>query len=152
MQSSPMRDLVVGLFVVVGLGALGYLTFQVGGLSYRVPGGFVLYASFDDVGGLTERAAVKISGVKVGQVAAVTLDERLRARVELDVQPDLALPSDSSARILTSGLLGDQFIALEPGGEEDLLASGEELEFTESALSIERLVGKFVSDAGLEEE
>ena len=152
MQPSPIRDLTVGLFVLAGLAALAYLTFQVGGLSYKVPGGFELYASFDDIGGLKERAPVKLSGVKVGQVDSVALDDLLRARVKLDLAPGLELPVDSAARILTSGVLGDQFIALEPGAEEDILRPGDEIEFTESALSIERLIGKFVNDADLEEE
>lgn len=152
MQSSSTRDLVVGLFVLGGLLALGYLSFQVGGLSYKVPGGFVLYATFDDIGGLKDRAPVSISGVKVGQVTGVELDDLLRARVRMDLTPTLELPIDSTARILTSGVLGDQFVSLEPGAEEDMLASGDDVEFTESALSIEKLVGKFVNDAGLEDE
>jgi phospholipid/cholesterol/gamma-HCH transport system substrate-binding protein len=117
-----------------------------------VPGGFVLYATFDDIGGLKDRAPVSVSGVKVGQVTGVELDELLRARVEMDLDPGLELPIDSAARILTSGVLGDQFIALEPGAEEDMLTTGEDVEFTESALSIEKLIGKFVNDAGLEDE
>ena len=152
MQPSPIRDLTVGLFVLAGLAALAYLTFQVGGLSYKVPGGFELYASFDDIGGLKERAPIKLSGVKVGQVDSVALDDLLRARVKLDLDPGLKLPVDTAARILTSGVLGDQFIALEPGAEEDILQPGDEIEFSESALSIEKLIGKFVNDAGLEEE
>ena len=152
MQSSHVRDLVVGLFVLGGLAALGYLTFQVGGVSYKVPGGFELYATFDDIGGLKERAPISISGVKVGQVASVELDELMRARVRLDLDPHLKLPVDSTARIRTSGVLGDQFVSLEPGAEDDILGTGEEIEFTESALSIERLIGKFVDNAGLEEE
>jgi phospholipid/cholesterol/gamma-HCH transport system substrate-binding protein len=152
MQPSPIRDLTVGLFVLAGLAALAYLTFELGGLSYKVPGGFELYASFDDIGGLKERAPVKLSGVKVGQVDSVALDDLLRARVKLDLAPGLELPVDSAARILTSGVLGDQFIALEPGAEEDILRPGDEIEFTESALSIEKLIGKFVNDADLEEE
>jgi len=152
MQSSSTRDLVVGLFVLGGLMALAYLSFQVGGLSYRVPGGFVLYATFDDIGGLKERSPVSVSGVKVGQVAGVELDDMLRARVQMDLDPGLELSIDSSARILTAGVLGDQFIALEPGAEDDLLTTGEEVEFTESALSLEKLIGKFVNDAGLEDE
>ena len=152
MQPSPIRDLTVGLFVLGGLAALAYLTFQVGGLSYKVPGGFELYASFDDIGGLKERAPIKLSGVKVGQVDSVALDDLLRARVKLDLDPSLELPVDTAARILTSGVLGDQFIALEPGAEEDILRPGDEIEFTESALSVEKLIGKFVNDANLEEE
>ena len=151
MQSSSTRDLVVGLFVLGGLMSLAYLSFQVGGLSYKVPGGLVLYATFDDIGGLKERSPVSVSGVKVGQVTGIELDELLRARVEMDLDPSLELPIDSSARILTAGVLGDQFIALEPGAEDALLDIGEEVEFTESALSIEKLIGKFVNDAGLDE-
>jgi len=151
MQASPVRDLVVGLFVLGGLAALAYLTFQVGGLSYRVPGGLTLYAAFDDIGSLKVRAPVSISGVKVGQVAAIGLEPVLmQARVELDLDPNLELPIDTWARIRTSGVLGDQFVALDPGAEEDTLTSGETIEATESAISLEGLIGKFVNDADLE--
>jgi phospholipid/cholesterol/gamma-HCH transport system substrate-binding protein len=152
MQPAAIRDFVVGLFVLAGLGAIAYLSIQVGGLSYKGPGGLELIASFDEIGGLAARAPVAISGVKVGQVARVELDPQLRARVTLDLDSSLALPVDSTASIRTAGLLGDQFIALEPGGEEQLLKSGEEIGFTESALSIERLIGKFVNNAGLDTE
>src|SRR5262245_52818798 len=134
MQPSATRDLIVGLFVVVGLAAIAYLSIQVGGVSYKGPGGLRLYAVFDEVGGLKPRAPVSIAGVTVGQVMEIGLDDGLRARVLLDVDPRLKLPSDSTAGIRTSGLLGDQFIALEPGAEETLLASGEEIPMTESAL------------------
>ena len=90
--------------------------------------------------------------MKVGQVDSVALDDLLRARVKLDLDPGLELPVDSAARILTSGVLGDQFVALEPGAEEDILRPGDEIEFTESALSVEKLIGKFVNDAELEEK
>jgi phospholipid/cholesterol/gamma-HCH transport system substrate-binding protein len=150
MQPSPVRDLTVGLFVFVGLAALAYLSVQVGGLNG--PRGFHLYATFDQIGGLTARAPVVISGVEVGQVSSIALDEDLRARVELDLDPSLELSVDTSAAIMTEGVLGNKFVALEPGGEEDLLQSGEEIAFTESAVLLERLIGKFVNDAGLDEE
>jgi phospholipid/cholesterol/gamma-HCH transport system substrate-binding protein len=152
MQSSATRDLIVGLFVVIGLAAIGYLSIQVGGLSYKGPGGLTLYAVFDEIGGLKPRAPVAIAGVTIGQVVSIDLDEALRARVTLDVDPKLSLPSDTSAGIRTSGLLGDQFIALEPGAEETMLAPGEQIAFTESALSIERLIGRFVQNSGVESE
>jgi phospholipid/cholesterol/gamma-HCH transport system substrate-binding protein len=85
-------------------------------------------------------------------VAEIRPDDDMRARVTLDLDPSLALPSDSSARNVTSGLLGDQFITLEPGAEEDMLGPGDEIDFTESAISLESLIGKFVNDAGLEPE
>jgi phospholipid/cholesterol/gamma-HCH transport system substrate-binding protein len=151
MQPSPTRDLIVGLFVAGGLAAIAYLSLQVGGLSYKGEGGLELVASFDEVGGLRERAPVAIAGVTVGQVTRIELDEDLRAKVTIDIEPSLELPIDSSAAIRTSGVLGDQFIALDAGGEDQLLVSGEEIEFTENALSLERLIGKFVQNSGIEE-
>jgi phospholipid/cholesterol/gamma-HCH transport system substrate-binding protein len=152
MQPSPARDLVVGLFVLCGLAALAYLTIQVGGVAYKGPGGLELHASFEEVGGLRARAPVAIAGVKVGQVSRIELDPELRARVTLDLDPGLRLPVDTSARIVTSGLLGDQFITLEPGAEEDMLESGGEIDFTESAVSLESLIAKVVDNLGLEGE
>ena len=150
MKPSPVRDLVVGLFVLVGLAAVAYLSIQVGGVSYGGPLGFHLVASFDEIGGLKARAPVVVSGVKVGQVTAIELTEDLRAQVSMDLDPRVQLPVDSSASIRTSGLLGDQFVAIKPGGEEELLKSGERVDLTESALSLETLIGKFVHNAGVQ--
>jgi phospholipid/cholesterol/gamma-HCH transport system substrate-binding protein len=147
MQTSPSRDFAVGLFVLIGLAALGYLSLQVGGLS--TAGGLELHATFDQIGGLAERAPVVISGVKVGRVTKIGLAQDLRARVTLDVDAKLELPVDTSASIRTAGLLGDQFIELQPGAEDQLLAPGGEIAMTESALSIESLVGSLVHDADL---
>ncbi len=141
---STRRDFIVGVFVMIGLGAIAYLSLQTGGVSYTGPRGFELVATFDEIGGLTARAPVVISGVKVGQVTDIVLDEDLRARVMLDVRDDLELSIDTSASIRTSGLLGNQFIALEPGGEIDMLVNGDDLDFTESALNLEALIGAFV--------
>ena len=147
MQNSPSRDLAVGLFVLIGLLAVGYLSLRVGRLETR--GGLVLYANFAQIGGLAERAPVVISGVKVGKVTKIQLADDLRARVTIDVDDKLQLPVDTSASIRTAGLLGDQFIELEPGAEDQLLGSGGEITLTESALSIEKLVGNLVHDADL---
>jgi phospholipid/cholesterol/gamma-HCH transport system substrate-binding protein len=150
MQPSPVRDLIVGLFVAVGLGAIAYLSIQVGGVTHAGRGGLVLHATFYQVGGLKPRAPVSIAGVTVGQVREIDLNEDLKARVTLEVDRDLALPTDSSAAIQTAGLLGDQFVAIEPGGEDDLLKDGDEFERTDSAISIEGLIGKFVHNSGIE--
>lgn len=144
MQSSATRDFVVGLFVLAGLLAVAYLSTTLGGISYKGEGGLEVIAVFDDIGGLSERSPVKISGVKVGQVAGIALDEDLRARVALDVDANLQLPIDSSAAIRTAGLLGDQFVSLEPGAEDQLLEAGESFTYTESALSLDKLVGRLV--------
>ncbi len=150
-QTSSGRDLAVGVFVFAGIVALAYLSVQVGGLSYSGPRGFEVVATFDDVGGLSPRSPAMISGVKVGQVKTVQLDETLRARVVMDLDPSLDLPVDTSAAIRTQGLLGDQFIALEPGAEDDLLLPGEEIVFTDSALNLESLIGRVVHNTGIED-
>jgi len=153
MTPSPTRDFVVGLFVLAGLAAIAWLSFEVGGMSYRGPLGMELVATFDEIGGLRERAPVMIAGVKVGQVKAIGLDaDGSRARVVLDVDPGLKLPVDTAAAIRTSGVLGDKFLALEPGAEEDVLTSGEEIDRTESALSLESLIGKFVVNSDEEKK
>ena len=149
MQNNATRDLIVGIFVLLGLGALAYLSLQVGGLEFGTSDRIVLKATFDDIGGLSVRAPVRIAGVKVGQVSAIDLDDELRATVSLEVEADLELSIDSSAAIRTSGLLGDQFISVELGAEDEVLADGEEFAFTESALSIDKLVGRLVHDAGV---
>jgi phospholipid/cholesterol/gamma-HCH transport system substrate-binding protein len=150
MQPSPIRDLTVGLFVLAGLAALAYLSVQVGGLQGER--GFHLFATFDQIGGLRPRAPVVVSGVQVGQVSSIELDKNLRARVNMDVDPSLEFPVDTMASIMTEGVLGNKFLALEPGAEDELLKNGEEVAFTESAVLLERLIGKFVNDAGLDEE
>ena len=150
MQPSPIRDLTVGLFVLAGLAAIAYLSVQVGGLQGER--GFHLYATFDQIGGLRPRAPVVVSGVQVGQVTSIELDGNLRARVNMDLDPSLELSVDTMASIMTEGVLGNKFLALEPGAEEELLKHDEEIAFTESAVLLERLIGKFVNDAGLDEE
>lgn len=149
MQSNATRDLIVGVFVLVGLLALAYLSLQVGGLELGGGDRIVLKATFDDIGGLSVRAPVRIAGVKVGQVSGIDLDEDLRATVSFEVESGLELSIDSSAAIRTAGLLGDQFISVELGAEDEVLRDGEEFAFTESALSIDKLVGRLVHDAGV---
>jgi phospholipid/cholesterol/gamma-HCH transport system substrate-binding protein len=144
MTRSPVRDFAVGLFVLGGLAALGYLSLSVGGSSWRGPGGLTLLADFDEIGGLKPRAQVVISGVKVGQVSTITLDDSFRARVTLDLDPRLSLPVDTSASIMTAGLLGDRYLSLQLGGEENTLHTGDHIAFTESAVILERLIGKLV--------
>ena len=147
MSRSPVRDFVVGLFVLAGLAAIAYLSINVGGLSYSGPGGLTLYASFDQTGGLKTRAPVVISGVKVGQITAIELGKDYRARATLDLDARLALPTDTTASIQTAGLLGDRYVALQLGGDDATLRSGDEISFTESAVILERLIGKLVHNA-----
>jgi phospholipid/cholesterol/gamma-HCH transport system substrate-binding protein len=133
MRSQRVRDLAVGFFVLLGFGAIAYLSLSVGGIG-ETPSGMKLYATFDQVADLKPRAPVDISGVKVGQVVGVRLDDN----------PKLQLPIDSSASIVTSGLLGDRYIQIELGAEDECLKDGEEIAYTESAIVLERLIGKVV--------
>lgn len=152
MNATTVRDTIVGIFVLIGLGSIAYLSLSVGGVQLDTGESFRLYATFDQVADLKSRAPVQISGVRVGQVVGVTLDESYRARVELRVDSSLALPYDSSASIVTSGLLGDRYISIDLGAEEDILKDGDEIAYTESALVLERILGKFLynfnSDGG----
>jgi phospholipid/cholesterol/gamma-HCH transport system substrate-binding protein len=152
MSRSPTRDFIVGLFVLGGLIALGYLSVSIGGLRYNGPGGLTLFAKFDETGGLKARAPVVIAGVKVGQVKSIRLNDDFRARVEIDIDHNLKLPIDTTASIVTSGLLGDRYITLEVGGDPEMLKPGDEIGFTESAVILERLLGKFVHNAGVQKE
>jgi phospholipid/cholesterol/gamma-HCH transport system substrate-binding protein len=149
MQSNATRDLWVGLFVLAGFVALGYLSLQVGGLEIGKGDRMVLRATFDNIGGLSVRAPVRIAGVKIGQVSGIDLDEDLRAEVALEVDSELELSIDSAAAIRTAGLLGDQFISVELGAEDEFLLPGEEFTFTESAFSIDRLIGQVIHDSGV---
>jgi len=144
MNRHPLRDFIAGVFVLIGLGAVAYLSISVGGISYGGPGGLNLYANFDEIGGLKTRAPVVISGVKVGSVKTIGLNDDYRARVMMDLNPEVEIPVDSSISIVTAGLLGDRYLSVSLGGEEESLKSGEEFSFTESAILIERLIGKFV--------
>jgi phospholipid/cholesterol/gamma-HCH transport system substrate-binding protein len=146
------RDFVVGLFLLAGIAGVAILSFSVGGSTYRGPGGLELVVTFDQVGGLKQRAPVVIGGVKVGQVRSIALDEELRARVSLDVDRGLVLPTDTSAAILTAGVLGDQYVELSPGGEETRLASGDEIQFKQDAFVLERMIGKLIQNLGSEDE
>jgi len=152
MQRSATRDFVVGLFLLGGMLALAFLSVTVGGASLTRSGGFELFANFDEIGGLKPRAQVAISGVKVGQVHDISLDENYRARVRMDLRSGLELPIDSSASIVTSGVLGDRYVVLQLGGETEILKSGETISFTEPALLLERLIGKLIHNTDVSTE
>lgn len=144
MQKSNTRDFIVGLFVLLGLGAIAYLSLRIGGLESPGRGGIALYAKFDEVADLKARAPVQLAGVTIGQVTSIRLDSDYRARVDMVVEPEVELPVDTSASVVTAGLLGDRYVALQPGAEEEYLKDGEEIAYTQSALVLEKMVGKFL--------
>jgi phospholipid/cholesterol/gamma-HCH transport system substrate-binding protein len=145
MQRSA-NDFWVGLFVLLGGAAILFLALQAANLltlsfddTYRVT------AKFDNIGGLKPRAAVKSAGVVVGRVEAITFDDKsFQASVILDMQKRYAFPKDSSLKILTSGLLGEQYIGIEAGGDEKNLNPGDVIKTTQSAVVLENLISQFL--------
>ena len=140
-------DLWVGLFVCAGIGALLVLAMKVGNMASIAIGGetYTLYANFDNLGGLKPRAPVKSAGVVVGRVASVQFDnERFNARVAMTMESQYKFPRDTTASILTSGLLGEQYIGLDAGGDPANLAAGETLKLTQSAVVLEKLISQFL--------
>jgi phospholipid/cholesterol/gamma-HCH transport system substrate-binding protein len=140
-------EIAVGLFVAAGLGALFMLAMKVSNLAtYGGGEGYVVSANFDNIGGLKVRSPVAASGVRVGQVIGIEYDsEGYEARVTMSIEPQYdKFPTDTAASVLTSGLLGEQFIGLQPGAEEEFLQAGSEIELTQSALVLEQIVGQFL--------
>ncbi|UYG08848.1 outer membrane lipid asymmetry maintenance protein MlaD [Halomonas sp. M4R1S46] len=150
MKRSKTMELGVGLFMLAGILGLIFLGLRVSGLSLEAPGdSFRLEANFANVGGLKPRARVTMAGVTVGRVETIELDtEWYDARVvmKLDAELEGALPEDSTAAILTSGLLGEQYVGLSVGGAPETLGDGDRIRDTQSALVLEELIQQFVSN------
>ncbi len=141
-------DLWVGIFVTIGVGAIVFLALKVGNLtSLNAQPSYRLEARFDNIGGLKLRAPVKAAGVVVGRVAGVTLDPKTyEAVVSLNVDKGFEFSKDTIASILTSGLLGEVYIALESGGDAQMLASDARIAKTQSAVVLEKLISQFMFD------
>ena len=147
MTLQPSRhDVWVGLFVMLGAAALLFLALKAGNLlSLNFDTTYGVVARFDNIGGLKPRAAVKSAGVVVGRVESIGFDDRTyQASVALQLQEKFKFPKDSSAKILTAGLLGEQYIGIEPGGNEKNLAPGDVITQTQSAVVLENLISQFL--------
>lgn len=141
-------EFMVGLFVLLGIIAIVFLSFRVAGgngFGSSQPG-YILHASFSDIGGLKVKAPIKTAGVVVGRVDQITLDPKTYwANVTMKIDKKYQFSTDTTAQILTSGLLGDQYIGLEQGGDIDTLGNGDTITITSSALVLEQLIGKFMT-------
>jgi len=147
MQRQLKIEIWVGTFVLMSIAGLLMIAFQVSNLStWKDKPSYQVNALFDNIGGLKVRAPVKMSGVVIGRVTNISVDQRsFKAKVEMEIEQTFnELSIDSSASILTSGLLGDQYIGIEVGGEEDYLMEGSDIEFTQSALVLEELIGQML--------
>jgi phospholipid/cholesterol/gamma-HCH transport system substrate-binding protein len=138
----------VGVFLIIGFAALAFLAIQVSGLtSDSTRDTYKIYAQFDDLGGLAVRGRVSLSGVTVGKVSAISLDtESYSALVELEIYTTVdQLSVDSVASIQTAGLLGEKYVDLSVGGDEELLKDGDTIFDTQSAMNLEKIIGAFAS-------
>ena len=155
MRQTRSVEIGTGLFVLLGMSSLFFLTTQTtGGDDFQAESVYTVQARFENIGSLRERAPVTMSGVTIGRVTDVSFDsEGLEAVVEfvIDAQYD-QIPDDSDASILTSGILGSQYIGLQAGGSDLYLEDGSEILFTQSAIVLENLIGKFLVNAGSKNE
>ncbi|MEZ5644483.1 MAG: outer membrane lipid asymmetry maintenance protein MlaD [Burkholderiaceae bacterium] len=140
-------EILVGLFVLMGAAALLFLALKAANLTSFASGGdtYTVQARFDNIGGLKSRAPVRSAGVYVGRVTSVKLDpQTYQGLVTMEIGKGIEFPRDSTAKILTAGLLGDQYIGIEPGGDERNLGAGDTLSRTQSAVVLENLIGQFL--------
>ena len=151
MQRSKI-DVWVGVFVMIGAAAILFLALQAANLlKLNFQSTYQLSAEFDNIGGLKPKAAVRSGGVVVGRVEDITFnDKTFQARVLLDMQSRYSFPKDSSLKILTSGLLGEQYIGIEAGGAEENLVAGDVIKQTQSAVVLENLIGQFLFNKAAE--
>lgn len=146
------NDVWVGLFVLIGAAALVFLALQAANLlTLSFQPTYRLDARFDNIGGLKPRAAVKSSGVVVGRVESITFDDKtFQARVTMAMEDRYRFPKDSSLKILTSGLLGEQYVGIEAGADDKVLAAGDTITTTQSAVVLENLIGQFLYNKAAE--
>lgn len=146
------NDVWVGLFVMLGLAAVLFLALKAANLlNLNFEANYRVQAKFDNIGGLKPKAAVKSAGVVVGRVEDIGFDDQTyQARVTLSMQKRYAFPKDSSLKILTSGLLGEQYVGIEPGASDQVLADGDTVSSTQSALVLENLIGQVLFNKAAE--
>ena len=153
-MSKKSIEILVGLFVLLGMAGLVFLALKAANLaSFGQHKGYTISAKFDNIGGLKPRAPVRSAGVTVGRVKGISLDPKTyQGVVRLEIDNHFRFPKDTSAKILTSGLLGDQYIGLEPGADDKEIGEGEVIRQTQSAVVLENLIGQLIfnraADAG----
>lgn len=145
-------ETLVGTFVLLGFLAIVFLALKAANLASFTGGDtYSVVARFDNIGGLKVRAPVKSAGVTVGRVVSISLDTKTyQGLVTLELQRRFEFPTDTSAKILTAGLLGDQYLGLEPGGDDKNLAAGDAIKMTQSAVVLENLIGQLLYNKAAE--
>jgi phospholipid/cholesterol/gamma-HCH transport system substrate-binding protein len=147
MQTSRTVEILVGVFIALGMAAFFMLAMKVSNISeFTEKDVYQLKARFDNIGGLKVRSAVRIGGVRIGRVIDISYDnKRMEAVVTMNInRTNNKIPNDSSASIYTAGLLGEQYVSLQPGGSEEFFTDNDNIDETQSAFVLERMVGKFL--------
>jgi phospholipid/cholesterol/gamma-HCH transport system substrate-binding protein len=141
-------EMIVGLFLLAGFASFAYISIKMGDIKMFMDESYPVTARFSSISGLKEGAVIELAGVKVGKVSKIELDEgEYEAVVHLDINKAVQLTDDSIASIRTSGIIGDRFIKLTPGGSDIYLEPGGQIEETESSISLEELVSKYIFDS-----
>ena len=146
MQGTKLQDVLVGLFIASGIVALFFMALQISNLSgFSKEETYTISAHFENLGGLKVKSPVSIAGVRIGRVTNIFVDkESYEAVVEMDIKTQYRLPDDTSASIFTAGLLGEQYIGLDPGGSEDMIEPDGVIDITQSAIVLEEMIGQFL--------
>ena len=155
MQKSRLMEVWVGIFAFIGIAGLVFLAYEVSSLSHSTSEStYSVKANFTNVGGLKPRAPITISGVKIGEVISIKYSQEIyEAEVVMAIEKQYdQLPEDTSASIYTAGLLGEQYIGLDPGGAEDYLEDGSEIDITQSAIVLEKVIGEFLFSQAADED
>lgn len=137
-------EIAVGIFVLIGILALGYLSFRLGKIELFSGDSYTIYAEFDKVGGIKKGSVVEIAGVPIGSVERVSINDKYHAVVEIKIRSSIKLPDDSIASIRTKGLIGEKYIQITPGGSDRYIAKGGRIRETESSIDIEEVLSKYV--------
>jgi phospholipid/cholesterol/gamma-HCH transport system substrate-binding protein len=141
-------EMIVGLFLLAGFASFSWLAVKMGDIRFFMEDSYPVSARFISISGLKEGALIELAGVKIGKVTNIELDaDEYEAVVRMNISKDVRLQDDSIASIRTAGIIGDRYIKLTPGGSEDYLSPGDEIEETESAISLEELVSKYIFDS-----
>jgi phospholipid/cholesterol/gamma-HCH transport system substrate-binding protein len=151
-MTKRQTETLVGLFVLAGMLAIVFLALKAANLvSFSFNATYALQAKFDNVGGLKVQAPVKVAGVTVGRIASISFDNRsFQGLVTMNIDRQYSFPADSSAKILTAGLLGDNYVGIDPGGDEKNLQPGDTIKMTQSAVVLENLIGQFLYNKAAE--
>ncbi|MCK5122116.1 MAG: outer membrane lipid asymmetry maintenance protein MlaD [Methylococcales bacterium] len=146
MQNTKTQDTLVGLFVASGIAALFFMAMQISNLSaFSNNNVYSISARFENSGGLKVKSPVSLAGVRIGRVSNISIDtESYESIVKMDIESQYNLPDDTSASIFTAGLLGEQYVSLEPGGSEDFIEANGAIDITQSAIVLEEVIGQFL--------